>query len=86
MNFQQLKPQCCDVFIWIAVYRDNISMWILNSKEVMSHPDYSVGQHRGNSGNEGQLHIKNTNIKTLDEYLLEDDDICTAIQNAYNRM
>ena len=86
MNFQQLKPQCCDVFIWIAVYRDNISMWILNSREVMSHPDYSVGQHRGNIGNEGQLHIKNTNIKTLDEFLLEDNDICTAIQNAYDRM
>ena len=21
MNFQQLKPQCCDVFIWVAVFR-----------------------------------------------------------------
>ena len=26
MNFQQLKPTCCDVFLWIAVYRDAIKL------------------------------------------------------------
>lgn len=34
MNFQQLKPQCCDVFIWVAVFRDEIVLWIMNSQEV----------------------------------------------------
>ena len=24
MNFQQIKPGCCDVFVWIAVWRDVI--------------------------------------------------------------
>lgn len=24
MNFQQIKPACCDVFVWIAVWRDKI--------------------------------------------------------------
>jgi len=24
MNFQQLKPQCCDVFTWVVVFRDEI--------------------------------------------------------------
>lgn len=24
MNFQQIKPACCDVFVWIAVWRDRI--------------------------------------------------------------
>jgi hypothetical protein len=24
MNFQQIKPSCCDVFVWIAVWRDKI--------------------------------------------------------------
>lgn len=86
MNFQQLKPQCCDVFVWTAVYRDIISMWILNSEEVISHQDYSKGQHRGNKGNEGQLHIKDTNIHTLDKYLLKDDNICNAIRDAYDRI
>ena len=86
MNFQQLKPQCCDVFIWLAVYRDIISMWILNSSEVSKHPDYSKGQHRGNSGNEGQLHIRETNISSLDKYLLKDENILKSIQDAYNRL
>jgi hypothetical protein len=22
MNFQQVKPACCDVFLWIGVWRD----------------------------------------------------------------
>ncbi len=86
MNFQQLKPQCCDVFIWMAVYRDIISIWVMNSREVLNHPDYSRGQHRGNSGNEGQLHIRETNIHTLDEYLLHDDDLGEAVKEAYSRL
>jgi len=68
MNFQQLKPQCCDVFVWIAVYRDDTTIWVMNSEEVINHKDFSVGQHRGNKGNEGQLHITDGNIRSLDKY------------------
>lgn len=85
MNFQQLKPQCCDVFVWMAVFRDTITIWVMNSKEVLTHPDYSKGQHRGNKGNEGQLHIKETNIKTLNKYKLKGDNLALAIKKAYNR-
>lgn len=85
MNFQQLKPQCCDVFVWMAVYRDIITIWIMNSKEVKNHKDYSSGQHRGNAGNEGQLHITNDNISSLYEYKLGDSDIVSAIRGAYER-
>lgn len=31
MNFQQIKPACCDVFIWIAVWRDTIKYVAANS-------------------------------------------------------
>lgn len=34
MNFQQIKPECCDVFVWIAVWRDKIRYWVLSSNEV----------------------------------------------------
>ena len=85
MNFQQLKPQCCDVFIWLAVFRDEIVIWVMSSKEVLNHPDYSKGQHRGNKGNEGQLHIKETNIKTLDKYKFTGKSLKTAIKNAAKR-
>lgn len=29
MNFQQLKPDCCDVFVWLAVWLDYIDIWVL---------------------------------------------------------
>jgi len=38
MNFQQIKPACCDVFVWIAVWRDRIRYWILSSHEIASNP------------------------------------------------
>ncbi len=85
MNFQQLKPQCCDVFIWVAVFRDEIVLWIMNSDEVLNHPLYSKGQHRGNKGNEGQLHITNDNINQLSSFELKDDNIEKAIRDAASR-
>lgn len=86
MNFQQLKPQCCDVFIWLAVFRDEIILWILNSDEVASHELFSKGQHRGNHGNEGQLHIKNDNIHLFEKYKLKDNNIEDAIKAAAERL
>ena len=85
MNFQQLKPQCCDVFIWVAVFRDEVVLWILNSDEVVNHANFSPSQHRGNSGNEGQLHVKRENIRLFDQYELKTDDIETAIRDAVAR-
>lgn len=82
MNFQQLKPQCCDVFIWLAVFRDQIKIWVIKSDIVKNHQLFSKGQHRGNLGNEGQLHITNLNIHLFDKYELLDDDIVSMIKNA----
>ena len=84
MNFQQIKPDCCDVFVWIAVWRDAIRYWVLSSNEVKTNVFYSKGQHRGNTG-EGQLHFKDTNITTFDSYLVRSDGLKQAIINAYNR-
>lgn len=67
MNFQQIKPACCDVFVWIGVWRDKIRYWVLSSKEVEMNSHYSRGQHRGNQG-EGQLWLKETNIDEFDAY------------------
>lgn len=86
MNFQQLKPQCCDVFVWIAVYRDTTTIWVMNRDEVKKHEDYSIGQYRGNKGNEGQLHITSKNIHTLDKYITQGADIETSIRNAAKRL
>ena len=84
MNFQQIKPACCDVFVWIAVWRDKIRYWVLSSEEVANNEYYSVGQHRGNVG-EGQLWLKETNIDKFDKYEVSVRDILTAIVNKANR-
>ena len=52
MNFQQVKPACCDVFVLVGVWRDVIKYWILSAREVQNNRYYSAGQHRGNVGAE----------------------------------
>jgi hypothetical protein len=84
MNFQQLKPYCCDVFVWIAVWRDLIRYWVLSSREVENNPYYSMGQHRGNRG-EGQLHIREDNINDMVDYEVLPNTLEEAIRSAYRR-
>lgn len=84
MNFQQVKPACCDVFVWIAVWRDVIRYWVLSSREVETNRYYSKGQHRGNVG-EGQLHIKDDNIADFEQYEAESNALEQAIREACER-
>lgn len=84
MNFQQVKPACCDVFVWVAVWRDKIRYWVLSSHELEHHPDYSMGQHRGNTG-EGQLHVRQDNINDFVQYEASSNNLGAAIRDAYAR-
>lgn len=84
MNFQQIKPSCCHVFVWIAVWRDVIRYWVLASKEVEAHSHYSRGQHRGNVG-EGQLHVRQDNIDDFREFEARSDRLADAIRAAWRR-
>lgn len=82
MNFQQLKPDCCDVFIWVGVWRDVIRYWILSASEVRSHSLYS-NQHR--FGVEDQIHINADNINHFEIFEIQGDKIIQAIISANNR-
>ncbi len=84
MNFQQAKPACCDVFIWVGVWRDVIRYWILTSDEVANNRYFSKGQHRGNVG-EGQLHLKHDNVDEFAKYEVKSNRLLEAIMNAYKR-
>jgi hypothetical protein len=84
MNFQQIKPACCDVFVWIGVWRDRIRCWVLSSREVATNRYYSIGQHRGNVG-EGQLHLKHDNIAEFTQYEAKPNELATALRNAFRR-
>ncbi len=84
MNFQQVKPGCCDVFVWVAVWRDKIRYWVLASKELESNRYYSKGQHRGNVG-EGQLHLRHDNITEFTQFEAKGRELLDAIRKAYQR-
>jgi len=84
MNFQQVKPRCCDVFVWVAVWRDVIRYWVLASEDVEGNRHYSSGQHRGNVG-EGQLHLNQDNIADFNEHEVASDRLYDAILRAYQR-
>ncbi len=84
MNFQQVKPECCDVFVWVGVWRDVIRYWILSSDEVANNEYYTTGQHRGNTG-EGQLHLKDDNIHEFAAYESKCRELLKKIRDAYRR-
>jgi hypothetical protein len=84
MNFQQVKPGCCDVFVWIGVWRDLIRYWVLSSKEVEGNKFYSRRQHRGNTG-EGQIHLKDDNIIHFTQYESGARVLISHIRAAYAR-
>lgn len=82
MNFQQIKPDCFDVLVWIAVWRDVIRYWVLSTHEVKSNMHYSKGQHRGNKG-EGQLHMNPENINKFSAYEITASKLAEALRRAY---
>lgn len=84
MNFQQIKPKCCDVFIWFAVWKDKIMYWVLKNSEVENSIHYRKSQHRGNIG-EGQLWITEKNIHDFDKYLVAPKDILDKVVEKYNQ-
>lgn len=84
MNFQQIKPACCDVIVWVAIWRDLIRYWVLASQEVESSPYYSKGQHRGNVG-EGQLHRTHENIDKFCAFEVKPNKLADAIREAFQR-
>ncbi len=76
MNFQQLKFDICDIFIFIGVWTDVIKYWALTNEEVKSNP-YISHQHRG--GVEYQIGITEKNISVFDKYLVESQKLADLI-------
>lgn len=67
MNFQQLKLDICDVFIFVGVWVDRILYWILTNDQVKNNP-YLSHQHRG--GVEYQIGVTDKNIRDFDGFLV----------------
>lgn len=65
MNFQQIKLDICDVFIFVGVWADQIVYWVLSNSEIKNNK-YLSHQHRG--GIEYQIGITDRNIGDFDKY------------------
>lgn len=90
MNFQQIKPSCCDIFVWLAVYRDKIRYWVMKNTVVAQNPDFCP-QHRNEETEsreknydkasifEGQIMIHNSNIDTIAPYEVDSRQLRQAI-------
>ncbi|TVS15242.1 MAG: hypothetical protein EA424_16785 [Planctomycetaceae bacterium] len=68
----------------ISHLRDTIKYWVQSSHEVENNPHYSKGQHRGNVG-EGQLHLRQDNIRDFDKFQVKSNELRHAIIAAYDR-
>jgi hypothetical protein len=76
MNFQQLKLDVCDVFVFIGVWVDEIVYWVLSNEQVKTNP-YLGHQHRG--GIEYQIGITHKNIAAFDLYRTSAHELTRAV-------
>ena len=81
MNFQQLKPSCSDIFIFIGVWRDKIRYWVLSADDIKHNKYYSKNQHSKGIKEieEGQLWITEKNINEFDKFFTLPSDIKTML-------
>ncbi len=78
MNFQQIKLNIADTFIFVGVWVDKILYWVLTNKEIKQHPLRSH-QHRG--GIEYQIGITEKNIKKFEKFLVEPTKLSETIKS-----
>lgn len=89
-HFQQLKPSCCDVFIWIGVCRDDLIYWVLSSKELRATGKLG-SQHRNERTGMADTEVFEGQVFMTEEelypFLVSEDDILNAVRRkAENNM
>lgn len=82
MNFQQLKPDHCDGFVFMGVWADQIVYWVMSSQEAKENK-YISHQHRG--GIEYQIGITEKNITEFDIYKTDPVKIADTILQIKNK-
>jgi hypothetical protein len=76
MNFQQIKVDMADVFIFIGVWIDKIVYWVMSQEEIKKNK-YLSPQHRG--GIEYQIGITHKNISEFDIYRVEPNKLADMV-------
>ena len=87
-HFQQLKPSCCDVFIWIGTCRDELIYWVLTSGEVIKLSQMSSQHRNENTGLagveifEGQVFMTEEELKS---FHVEEKEILNIVRQKARR-
>lgn len=82
-HFQQLKPSCCDVFIWIGTCRDELIYWVLTSDELVQTNKMSPQHRNENTGIEGAEIFEGQVFMTEEElapFHVEENEILTIVR------
>lgn len=82
MNFQQLKLDMCDVFVFVGVWVDKIVYRVLSNDQVKN-SRFLSHQHRG--GVEYQIGVKDNNIDEFDKYRVPPTEVADTIVKMGNR-
>lgn len=82
-HYQQLKPSCCDVFIWIGVCRDTLLYWVLTSDELLQTGKLGSQHRNENTGISGVEVFEGQVFMTeeeLEPFAVREQDILDAIR------
>jgi len=82
MNFQQLKLDVCDVFIFIGVWVDRIVYWVMSNEDAKRN-EYLSHQHRG--GIEYQIGITNKNIQEFERFQISPEQLGDTVLSLAQR-
>lgn len=95
MNFQQIKPSCCDVMLWFAVYRDCVKYWVMKNSEIYDlnfcpqHRNAETATRKSDYKKtdiyEGQVMITRENIDSIKKFEVDGRHIRQAIIKKYNQ-
>lgn len=81
-HYQQLKPSCCDIFIWIGVCKDELIYWVLTSEELQKSGKLGSQHRNENTGKkdaevfEGQVFMTE---EELTPFLVSEKDLLSKI-------
>jgi hypothetical protein len=82
MNFQQLKLDACDVFIFTGVWVDRIVYWLMSNEDAKRN-EYLSHQHRG--GIEYQIGITNKNIQEFERFQISPEQLGDTVLSLARR-
>ena len=83
-HYQQLKPSCCDLFIWIGVCKDELIYWVLTSEELKNTGKLGSQHRNENTGVAGVDVFEGQVFMTEDElapYCVEESKLVSVVRS-----